>query len=95
MSEVILKITGRLATKQDLLLDRGVLRYGTPIFLRSFKSGKISGPYVIDKYTCSKELERFFKHGYVFVAASVLENDVEMVFQSEYKNEMELKEQSA
>lgn len=95
MSEVILKVAGRLATKQDLLLASGVLRFGTAVFLRSFKTGKISGPHVIDKYTCSKELERFFKHSYVFVAASVLDNDVELVFQSGLKKEMELNEHSA
>lgn len=95
MSEFILKITARVATKQDLLLDKGVLRYGTAYFLKSFRTGKVSGPYVLDKYTRNKELEKFFKHGYVFVAESVIDNDVELVLQTEFKNEQELTDQSA
>ncbi|WP_026755063.1 hypothetical protein [Sediminibacter sp. Hel_I_10] len=87
MTKSLLSIEVTLAENRDLLIAPGVLNIGQVIFLRSFITGKISGPYVIDRFTNAKELQAFFTAKRIYKAVAGIDSDIEMVFQTQFSRE--------
>lgn len=83
----------RPAKTQDLMYCAATFKIDTVYYLMNPESRKLSGPYVLHKYTNSKVLERYYNSKCVYVPIMDFDFDIEMnLQQKEFKKEQELKE---
>lgn len=79
----------RLAKKTDLLHAPGCLKIGDPYYIKHPKTHKLSGPYVITKYTSSKKMQEYFNCQCVYVPVIDFDFDIQQGLQQlDFKNEM-------
>ena len=57
----------RLANKTDLLIGKGLLKFGQPYYLKDPKTHQISGVYMLDKFTSSEKLKALFIQNCIYV----------------------------
>ncbi len=62
-----IEVEVRLAENSDLLFAPSLLKFGQPYYILDAKSKKLSGVYVLDKYTNSKKLELLFLAKLIYV----------------------------
>ncbi|WP_044403378.1 hypothetical protein [Lacinutrix sp. Hel_I_90] len=80
----------RLATKTDLLVGKGLLKIGQPIYVKHFKDNKIYGVYIIDAFTRAKKLEEYFNHDRIFVPDLEYINDINnQLLQHDYRSRLQ------
>lgn len=66
----------RLATKRDLLIAPGLLKFGQPFYLYSHKKKRFEGLYVMNVYHSATEIQAWFNANMVYVPVNVLENPI-------------------
>jgi len=89
MSNLFLKLEVKLAKKKDLLLGPGIVNRGQVVFLGNPESNNMSGPHVLDQFTSTKHLEKYFLEKAIYISVEPIEYQIELVFNTKLRKEFQ------